>query len=366
MSSIVTFLGKGGTGRTTIAIAAAKKLASGGQKVLLIGQDSSPAYSLALGMSVTAKPQEIAANLSVVQMNSTVLLEESWAEAKKLEQQYMRSPILKNVYGQELGILPGMDQALALNAIREYESSNQYDAIVYDGSGDLNTLRMFGLPDILSWYIRRFQGVFTDSDIVKALSPFVQPVTSAVLNVSWSPDNFTSESTKEASQMLEKGKEALEDPQRVIAYLVTTADEIAIAKAQYLWGSAQQIGLTVGGVLLNQDSDNSSLGDDFQPLPITSLPRIEPGNWQPLIEALPSFSAATSIPKPILIEIPEKKIKVFLPGFDKRQVKLTQYGPEITIEAGDQRRNIILPPQWTGRSVTGAKFTNKYLELSIG
>ncbi|MGK7893470.1 MAG: ArsA family ATPase [Xenococcus sp. (in: cyanobacteria)] len=366
MSSIVTFLGKGGTGRTIIAIAAAKGLASRGQKVLLVGQDSSPAYSLALGMSVTAEPQEIAPNLSVVQMNSTLLLEQSWAEAKKLEQQYLRSPILKNVYGQELGILPGMDQALALNAIREYDSSNKYDAIIYDGSGDLNTLRMFGMPDILSWYIRRFRGVFTDSDIVKALSPFVQPVTSAVLNVSWSADNFTSESTKEASQMLEKGKEALEDPQRVIAYLVTTNDEIAIAKAQYLWGSAQQIGLTVGGVLLNQATDDGNLNDDFQPLPITSLPKIEPGNWQPLIDALPSFTAAKSIPKPILIEIAEKKIKVFLPGFDKKQVKLTQYGPEITIEAGDQRRNIILPPQWTGRSVTGAKFNNQYLELSIG
>ncbi|MGK7918091.1 MAG: ArsA family ATPase, partial [Prochloraceae cyanobacterium] len=180
------------------------------------------------------------------------------------------------------------------------------------------------------------------------------------------PEDLTSESTKEASQMLERGKEAVADPQRVIAYLVTTAEQIAIAKAQYLWGSAQQIGLTVGGVLLNQDSDSSSLANEFQPLPLTSLPTIEQDNWQPLIDALPSFTPATSIPQPISIEIRENKIKVFLPGFDKKQVKLTQYGPEITIEAGDQRRNIIMPPQWTGRSVTGAKFNKKYLELSIG
>lgn len=366
MSSIVTFLGKGGTGRTTIAIAAAKRLASRGQRVLLIGQDSSPVYSLALGINVTTEPQEIAANLSVVQISSTMLLEQNWAEAKKLEQQYLRSPILKNVYGQELGILPGMDQALALNAIREYDASNQYDAIVYDGSGDVTTLRMFGLPEILSWYIRRFRGVFQESDIIKALSPFVQPVTSAVLNTSWSPDNFSSESTQEASQMLEKGKQALADPQRVIAYLVTTRDQFAIAKAQYLWGSAQQIGLTVGGVLLNQEADSNGLSNEFQPLGVTSLPKIELGNWQTLMDALPNLSEVTSAPKPILLDLAENKIKIFLPGFDKKQVKLTQYGPEITIEAGDQRRNIILPPQWTGRSVTGAKFSNKYLELSIG
>ncbi|NEO51372.1 MAG: ArsA family ATPase, partial [Moorea sp. SIO4G2] len=38
MARILTFLGKGGTGRTTVAIAAAKQLSSLGQRVLLVGQ----------------------------------------------------------------------------------------------------------------------------------------------------------------------------------------------------------------------------------------------------------------------------------------------------------------------------------------
>ncbi|VEP18420.1 Oxyanion-translocating ATPase [Hyella patelloides LEGE 07179] len=365
MSSIVTFLGKGGTGRTTIAIAAAKNLAQQGRKVLLLTQDSSPAYNIALGIDITAKPQEIAANLSVAQLHSTMLLEQNWEQVKQLEQQYLRSPLLKNVYGQELGILPGMDQALALNKIREYDQSKQYDVIVYDGSGDLNTLRMFGMPEVLSWYIRRFKGVFQDSEIVKALSPFVQPVTSAILNSSWSFDSLSPDETDQASQMLEKGRQALTE-QRVIAYLVTKDDPVAIAQAKYLWGSAQQVGLTVGGVLLNQADSNDSVTKEFNPLTITFLPSISSGEWQTLGDALPNLVGSITSPKPTTFEMTEKKIKVFLPGFDKKQVKLTQNGSEITIEAGDQRRNIDLPPAWSGRSVTGAKFTNNYLELSIG
>ncbi|MDJ0689407.1 MAG: ArsA family ATPase [Xenococcaceae cyanobacterium MO_188.B32] len=366
MSLIITFLGKGGVGRTTVAIATAKKFASRGEKVLLVGQDPGPALGLRLGITPEAKPQEVAANLSVVQIQATTLLEQNWSEVKKLEAQYLRSPILKNVYGQELGILPGMDEALALNAIREYDQSNRYDVIVYDGSGDINTLRMMGTPEILSWYIRRFRGIFVESDIVKALSPFVQPVTSAVLNVSWTADNFAPEQTNEANQILEKGRAALSNPERVIAYLVTTPKPDAVATARYFWGSAQQIGMTVGGVLLNQGETTESLVTEFNPLTITSLPTTDENEWQPLIDSLPNFRESKDVPSPISFEISNKKIKVFLPGFAKKEVKLTQYGPEITIEAGDQRRNIILPPAWSGRPVTGAKFQNGYLEVTIG
>ncbi len=361
MSLIVTFLGKGGTGRTISAIATAKKLATEGKKVLLMGQDPTPAFGLILGATPTTEPQEIGANFAVMQLNSAVLLENSWEQVKQIEAQYLRSPILKQVYGQELGILPGMDRALALNTIREYYQKNQYDVIVYDGTGGIDTLRMFGLPDILSWYFRRFRGIFAESDIVKTLSPFVQPVSSAILNTSWSANDLRGNTNNPATQMLEDGTAALSQG-KVMAYLVTTADPVAIATAKYLWGSAQQVGLGVGGVLLRGETETT----EFEPLPVTSMPNYDGSNWQPLIDQLPKMPAGVDIPKATEFIMAERKIKVFLPGFDKKDVKLTQYGPEITIEAGDQRRNITLPPAWSGNSVTGAKFTNGYLEVTLG
>ena len=365
MSSIVTFLGKGGTGRTINAIATAKKLATEGKKVLLVGQDSSPAWGMLLGITPTNEPQEMEANLATVQLNSTFLLENNWEEVKRLEAQYLRSPILKQVYGQELGILPGMDVALALNAIREYYQSNIYDAIIYDGSGGIDPLRMFGMPEILSWYFRRFRGIFTESDIVKTLSPFVGPVTSAILNTTWTANDITDNTNNPATQMLENGTDAL-NKGNVLAYLVSNPDPIALTTAKYLWGSAQQIGLTVNGVLVNQDQSDDSIATDFAPLTVSNIPKFDGSNWQALIDELPSMSGGVNAPKPIEFVMAERKIKVFLPGFDKKEVKLTQYGPEITIEAGDQRRNITLPPAWRGSSVTGAKFLNGYLEVSVG
>lgn len=365
MALILTFLGKGGTGCTTAAIATAKQFAAGGSRVLLASQDPSPVLGTLLGRSLEADPQTISDNLSAVQLQATVLLERSWEEVKKLEAEYLRSPTLTKVYGQELGILPGMESALALNALREYNSSGNYDVIIYDAMGDLTTLRMLGLPEVLSWYIRRFQRIFSESDLGKAISPFIQPISSTILNVTWTAEDLARQPKQQATQLLDEGRAALADPQRVAAYLVTTDNPYAIAMAKYLWGSAQQVGLTVGGVLLNQAEVSEAIASEFAPLAVTSLPKVSPGEWQPLMEALPDFSKAVEAPRSMTVDVAARKVHLFLPGFNKKQVKLTQYGPEITIEAGDQRRNLVLPPQLSGQPVKGAKFQHGYLVLSF-
>ncbi|KAM3090706.1 ArsA family ATPase [Phormidesmis sp. 146-35] len=363
MAFILTFLGKGGTGRTTIAIAAAKKFAAQGQRVLLVGQDASPAFGMALGAAVGVDPQEISPKLQAVQLQTSTLLERSWDEVKKLEAQYLRTPFFKEVFGQELGVMPGMDSAIALNAIREFDASNQYDVIVYDGLGNQDTLRMLGMPEILGWYIRRFRQVFADSDLGKTLSPFIQPVAGAVLNnASFAGDNFA-QPTGQVNDLLAQGQQAVNNPKRMAAYLVTTDDPAAIATAQYLWGSAQQIGLTIAGVIANQSA--SDLSDTFNPLPVTAISSLPVRDWQPLIDALPDLEETSQAPRAMAVSVIDRKVSLFLPGFDKKQVKLSQNGPEITIEAGDQRRNISLPPELRGQPVRGAKFQDGYLIISF-
>lgn len=366
MSLILTFLGKSGINRTKIAIAAAKLLASQGKRILLAGL-AEPALPILLDRTLTPDPQEIAPKLQVVQFQASVLLERNWEEVKKLEAQYLRTPIFKEVYGQELVVLPGMDHALALNAIREYDASGKYDAIVYDGTGDASSLRMLGLPESLSWYVRRFRQLFVNSDLGKTIteSPLIQPLISSFFNVNWTADNFA-QPTNQVNNFLDKGKAALADPNRIAAFLVSTADPIEVASSRYLWGSAQQIGLTVGGAIIVSDNTNTQLAAEFTPLSVSVVPDYKTGDWQPIIDALPNFAEqATQAPKPIEIDSHNRQVRLFLPGFDKKQVKLTQYGPEVTVEAGDQRRNISLPPALTGRSITGAKFQNNYLIISF-
>jgi arsenite-transporting ATPase len=364
MALILTFLGKGGTGRSTIAIAAAKRLASQGKRVLLAADDNQQAFGLLLNAPLAPNPQELAPNLQVVQFKTSLLLERNWEEVKKLEAQYLRTPLIKDVYGQELVVLPGMDKALVLNAIREYDASGNYDVIIYDGSGDSTTLRLLGMPESLSWYSRRFGKLLTDSDLGRTVTPFLQPLISTIFNVSWTGDDLAQPKNK-VTNILDQGKAALADPKRLAAYLVTTDDPASVATARYLWGSAQLVGLTIGGAILNQTTMTETVSADFSPLLISAVPTCPAGDWQPLMDALPDFTQTPQVPKPIEIDVAARQVRLFLPGFDKKQVKLTQSGSEITIEADDQRRNILLPSGLTGRTVSGAKFQQGYLIISL-
>ncbi len=365
MALILTYLGKGGSGTTTVAIATAKQRARAGQRVLLAIQDVTPAPALLLGQPLGAAPAEVEPNLWAMQLQSAALLEQSWDEVKALEAQYLRTPFLKAVYGQELGVIPGVDGALALNALRQFDASDRYDVIVYDGSDALATLRMLGMPEILDWYMRRFRGVFQQSDVGKVLSPFLQPMAAAVLAVDWSGDVLDQSSGQVRSQ-LEDGRQAVTNPNRVAAFLVTTPTAGAVATARYLWGSAQQIGLTVGGVLVNHGGLDGEQINAFAPLPQVPLPSVIDQGWEAAVEALPDLAQwAAAAPRPVSVDVAAKTVRLFLPSFDKSQVKLTQYGPEVTVEAGDQRRNLLLPAALQGKAVAGAKFQDQHLVISF-
>ncbi len=382
MTLILTFLGKGGTGRSTVAIAAAHKLSAEGKRVLLLSQNAGPALSMLLGADVSPTPSPVNAGgqtFQAVQLQTTALLDTNWEQLKSFEAQYLRDPFFKAVYGQELSVIPGMDDFLALNAIREYTESNQYDVIVHDGPGDQSSLRLWGAIGGIDWYFRRFKKVFQDSQFYRSISPFIAPVTGAVLSSSLSGDIWNQPETQSVEGMVAKGKALVRDPMQLRAYVVTTEDDIAVAQGKYLWSAAQQIGLTIAGTFVTShqgetptesaatSAEASPAEAAFSPLPVTPLPYGSgDSRWQTLAAALPELTEPVSVPSSMAVDIASSSVKLFLPGFDKTQVKLTQYGPEVTVEAGDQRHNLSLPPELNGRSVTGAKFLEGYLIISFG
>ena len=372
MTQILTILGNAELENRILAIATAQRMAATGQRVLLVSQDSGPLLGILLGCDLTGDRQELSPGLWVQPLRSTQLMAQSWDDLKALEAEYLRNPFFKSVYGQELAILPGMDSALALNALREMVASGDYDRIIFDGRNSVDTIRMFAMPEVMSWYVRRFRQVFLDSDLAQVALPFVQPLVAAVSTVNWS-EQLLQEPTDRMTNILDQGIAAVADPEQVCAYLATGIHPGTIASSQHLWGMAQQGGLTVRGVMAHHSPHQTppeTLSAAFSPLPLTTIPLdAQRGDaaidWAMVATKLSLVDSPTSVPQPLRVDVAQRQISLFLPGFDKKQVKLTQSGPELTIEAGDQRRNIYLPEALAGKPVAGAKFQDHYLIITI-
>ncbi|NJK59576.1 MAG: ArsA family ATPase [Oscillatoriales cyanobacterium SM2_1_8] len=276
----------------------------------------------------------------------TALLAKAWDGVKMREGDWLRTPFLQEIYGTQLALLPGMEEALALGWLREQVESGAYDEILWVGSEARRTLRMLGLPENLDWYLRQLRRVLAESTVGQAIAPFVEPLLKTLLV-------GTEDLGKQAGaavNVLERGKQAVADPRQVLAYLVATPETMAAMR--YVWGSAQMVGVTVAGVL----AAGSMPDDAFAPLPIGAL--AEAAGF-----VLAENARCLDAPKPLVVDGPRRQVRVFLPGFDKRQVKLTGFAQELAIEAGEQRRNIPLPPQFG--SVGGAKFQDGYLLVSF-
>ncbi|MCU0570873.1 MAG: ArsA family ATPase [Oculatellaceae cyanobacterium Prado106] len=367
MSRIVTFLGSVGTAQTTMAIATAHHFAQQGKRTLLITHAPGKDADRLLETTLTSEPEAIAPNLEAVQLQATMLLDQTWEEVKKSLSSYLPDSVAIDVYPSEMVLFPGFDSILAFNALRRYFQSEAYDILVYDSQGGIETLRMLGLPEISSWYFRRFQRLFEALDLSKIADSMGGPIASA-----WVSANLDQRKMQGGMNLVQdwirKGVAVTSDAQRLTIYLVTTEEEGAIAQAQWLWGSAQLVDLRVSGVLAYSQChpiDLSPLKSQFDPLGVSLMPTLESQNWQPLVDALPNFDRLPAPPPPLQVDLAQRQVQVFLPGFTKQQVKLTQMGSELTVEAGDQRRNILLPPQLQGQPVTGGKFEAPYLVISF-
>jgi len=366
MSRIITFLGDGSRERTTLVIATAKWFARQGKRVLLATYIN-PSAELLLETPLSTHPQSIENNLQVVQLQTTVLLEQAWDEVKKLVATYLPDSLSDQIYPAELIILPGFDSLLTFNALRQYYQSDRYDVIIYDGRENLETLRMLGIPGGLDWYFRRFHQIFEDLDISKIANSIGGPLAAAILSA-----NVDSQKMKEGliqiRNWIEQGVTVVNDASQLTAYLVTHNTPEAIADTRWLWGSAQQINLTVSGVLAYQGEDSNKpaeLQSAFAPLTVHSITELRDGNWEEMIQALPDFNPPISVPSPLKIDLVQRQVRAFLPGFNKKQVKLTQSGAEIVIEAGDQRRQIFLPAEMKGKPIQSGKFEEPYLVISF-
>jgi arsenite-transporting ATPase len=152
---VLLFTGKGGVGKTTAAAATAVRAAGAGTKTLVVSTD--PAHSLAdaFGVPLGAEPTEIDTGLAGMQVDAQSSFERAWHQVQAYLLEVLAKSGIDPIEAEELTVLPGADEVMALLAVRAQVESGRWDLVVVDCAPTAETLRLLALPEALEWYMRR-------------------------------------------------------------------------------------------------------------------------------------------------------------------------------------------------------------------
>ncbi|XP_039791176.1 uncharacterized protein At1g26090, chloroplastic-like isoform X5 [Panicum virgatum] len=255
-------------------------------------------------------------------------------------------------------------------------SQPEFDVVVYDCN---NTEEILQLID--RSYLRYVRDLAEKTDMGRLASPSLLKLIydAARPNGKTSEGRLSTEIWNEIEQLLERVSVWFANPSNLACFLIIDPRRsISVSSALRYWGCTTQAGGQICGAFgYTEDPSemHQEVAQKFMPLPFSLLPFLSNDSSADWSRALSLLSQNTKeqlrntsihVYPSVSFDSVQKSVTLFMPGFDKSEIKLYQYrgGSELLIEAGDQRRVIKLPLVMQGK-VGGAKFVDGNLIVSI-
>ncbi|MCA2226849.1 ArsA family ATPase [Nonomuraea aurantiaca] len=372
---VLLFTGKGGVGKTTAAAATATLAAKRGLKTLIVSTDTAHSLADALGV----EPGEVAPGLHLHQVDTQKTLERHWGELQDYARGLLTELGLDEITSEEITILPGAEEIIALLELREHAREGRWDVIVVDCAPTAETLRLLALPEALDWHMTRLMPV--GRKIMKIVSPFVR----SVAHVSAPGEEVLSAGERFHRGLLEVRELLTGDNASV--RLVFTPEAVVLAEARRTLTSLNLYGYRVDAVIANrvfpaEGADEwraqwvaaqsrllAEAEESFAPLPIHVVPYLpaEPVGKDALAQVGAAIYGevdpfdAPDVEPPLRLSADE--LTLALPGADRADVDLARKGDELIITAGPYRRILALPAALARRRISGAALRDGLLRV---
>jgi arsenite-transporting ATPase len=383
---VLLVTGKGGTGKTTVAASTALRLADLGTRTLVVSTDAAHSLGDALGRPLGPDPTPVTATLSAQEVDSQRLFDESWSTVRGYLQDLLEWAGAESVRAEELAVVPGLDELLALRTVAQHVA-NGWDAVIVDCAPTAETVRLLALPSTIRTYLERV--LPAHRRLARSIAPVLRrascmpPAPSGVL-----------EAVLELTEELGRLHDTLADPAVASIRLVTTPESMVVAETRRVWSYLGLFGYTVDSLIVNRVvPDNASdpwlshlrraqephlaniarvfadLGRARAPIrpgEVTGIAELrafgaelygmhDPLDWPPAPSPTPCEPAG---PDSYVLTMP-------LPGVTGDQVELARSGPVMHVTIGPYRRSLPLPDHLRGRAATDARVLNGQLEVEF-
>ncbi len=384
---ILLFTGKGGVGKSTTASATAVASAAAGRRTLILSTDAAHSLADAFGTTIGPAPTLVAENLYVEQVDAQRLFEESWADIQRYLLSVLDAAGVDPVAAEELTVIPGAEEVLALLQLRRHVLSGEWETVVVDCAPTAETLRFLALPEALAWYMERVFPVGR-----KAVTLFRPLITKAV-GVPMPEDN-TFDAMERLHAELDEVRQILSGPEASVR-IVLTPETVVLAEARRSFTTLSLYGYRVDGVVANRifpapgpdeapDSwragwvaaQTKVLAEVEQSFEGLHVWRSEYHSGEPVgVEALAGFAqrlygdadplAVPSGPGPLQVARTETGavLRLALPFVGKGDVDLVRHGDELVLTVGSYRRLLSLPAGLARMDVKGARVDHGALQV---
>src|SRR5262249_51087365 len=242
---ILLHTGKGGVGKTSLALASALQAAEHGHRVCAISTASAHSVGDALGRAIGPRPVEVAPRVVAQEVAALAELDRAWSEIQAWLAALLRGDG-DEVAVEELLVFPGLEELVALRAVRDVEASGDFDVCVVDCAPTGSMLRMLRLPDVLRFFMETFFAV------ERRAARLVRPLASRVGAGRLVAPDAVFEAAERLYRDIESVGRMLLDGERTSARLVVNPARVVVDETRRSYAYLCLYGVATDAVLVNR------------------------------------------------------------------------------------------------------------------
>ena len=373
----ILYTGKGGTGKTSVAAATARRCAAAGLRTVVLSTDPAHSLSDSLETELGSQPTQAGDNLFGQEVQTQQEMERNWNGVQEWLGDLLAERGIDRISAEELTVPPGMDELFSLLWIKRHHDEAEFDALVVDCAPTGDTLRLLSFPDVVTWWLERIL------PSQRKLAPFARTLFDMPL-----PGEAVFEDVERLARSLVAMNGILRDRSRTTIRLVMSPDRMVVKEAMRTFTYLNLYGYLTDAVIVNrilpaegyfaewraaQEDQLALVESAFSPVPVLKAPYFEREVvGDDMLDRLAGTLFGGADPAAILHDRVSQELatqngratlRVEVPFAERGDLSLRKIGLEVIVRVGDQKRTIMLPPALAAYATKGARLDDGALEI---
>lgn len=383
---LVLYLGKGGVGKTTLAAATAARAAQLGKRTLVVSTDLAHSLADALDAPLSAEPRRISDNLWAQEINVLDEMRAHWSRVQEYVTNVLKKQGIGDVAAEEMALIPGMDEIVALLNIHRQARDGAFDVVVVDAAPTGETVRLLSMPETFLWYANQAKG--WKGVAMNAAKPLLK---------TFLPGVNVLDSLQKLNEQVAVLRGVLTNPDVSSYRLVVTPEKMVIKEALRAETYLALFGYPIDGVLCNrvlpapegaeyhdtllremaeqQRAYYEQIHRTFAPLPVWDVPyRSREILGAAALAELgatvwggedPTHVFHRGSPQELTRQGEGYVLRLPLPHVEMGKVGMLKKGDDLIVEIGNFKRDVALPTVLVPMEATVARMVNGALEVTF-